>query len=199
MLLGIATAITIPQRWYLLLLILPTRPILVRISRPSLSRSAAVNNAGFTRQSSTRITTDTWSYMGSFIASHRNLRSCNESWNKYRRQHLNTSAWRKWSWKNTKRQTIVDLKETKKNSNICIRSWHISRSWFTILIRVAVQTKSYQSQLTTKVPAAGRIITKFCKPLASKLDDDDNDKKIKIFFELYIFCCYYTASTKKKK
>ena len=109
------------------------------------------------------------------------------------------SAWRKWSWKNTKRQTIVDLKETKKNSNICIRSWHISRSWFTILIRVAVQTKSYQSQLTTKVPAAGRIITKFCKPLASKLDDDDNDKKIKIFFELYIFCCYYTASTKKNK
>ena len=109
------------------------------------------------------------------------------------------SAWRKWSWKNTKRQTIVDLKETKKNSNICIRSWHISRSWFTILIRVAVQTKSYQSQLTTKVPAAGRIITKFCKPLARKLDDDDNDKKIKIFFELYIFCCYYIASTKKNK
>merc|ERR1712062_509315 len=97
---------------------------------------------------------------------------------------------------NTKRNKAVDLKETKTNSNICIRSWHISRSWFTILIRVVVQTKSYQSQLTTKVAAAGRIITKFCKPLASKLNDDDNDKKIKIFFELYIFCCYYTASKK---
>ena len=106
------------------------------------------------------------------------------------------SAWRKWSWTNTKRNKAVDLKETKTNSNICIRSWHISRSWFTILIRVVVQTKSYQSQLTTKVAAAGRIITKFCKPLASKLNDDDNDKKIKIFFELYIFCCYYTASKK---
>ena len=76
------------------------------------------------------------------------------------------SAWRKWSWKNTKRQTIVDLKETKKNSNICIRSWHISRSWFTILIRVV--PKSYQ--LTTK----GSSIF---WPLAS----------LKIFFELYIF------------
>ena len=31
----------------------------------------------------------------------------------------------------------VNLKETKKNSNICIRSWHISTdSYITILIRV---------------------------------------------------------------